>query len=120
MSLTIIETLHKARAILEAQPFIADHTFVMLRNPTATKNTSYSQLVTNHKPEELCFCTIGAIGYAAGYTEPGAWGKHLPLFKTFLAPNGFTDETDAYDFNDKATKEEILALFDKALEALEA
>lgn len=60
----------------------------------------------------VCYCSLGAliIAYSDGHSIPDE------IYEAFTEPNGFKN---IVDWNDKKgrTKEEVLAAFDRAIEA---
>lgn len=69
-------------------------------------------------PHACCFCLGGAICRVAGEYMPGTASKYIPAWRFisgFVAGN--TSYCGAINFNDEVgrTKEEVIALLDKAI-----
>jgi hypothetical protein len=109
----------KLREILtEARAIIAERG-VLRQSFTNLSTWDFDQLCQNRAPlpPEACFCTAGAIHYAAGSFYDDSAIEYLGQF---LPEKPGADASRVYAFNDEyADKPEvILAVFDDAIESL--
>jgi hypothetical protein len=107
--MSILDVLIQARARISTP----DHW--MRHHPAADK---FGNLVPSNRPEAHRFCALGAIGNALGGCDKPEWEptvKALHEAKDRLFPKAA--RISVTGFNDTRNHEDVLAIFDGAIEA---
>lgn len=73
--------------------------------------------VGNNSPDAQCFCAVGAIRTAAGWDGNAPMGEYREALSAVRAATGSRLPIPSWNDNAKRTKEDVLAAFDKAIEA---
>jgi hypothetical protein len=70
-------------------------------------------------PSACAFCTVGALARAHGFSYPAGQKKLEDSVRVLLKAAGVTPSIDPmiemYHYNDTHSKEDVLAMFDKAI-----